>query len=116
MDARSNSVLTFDGCIEFVDNEPCLSIEGKINASMKDNAYDCRAVFTHKDLVCCSCDCKSGSWDDERITCVHVPAVGVLLSHLLMDGLAEHTLIELASLWPKSFPDFDEPKKKTTNG
>ena len=36
--------------------------------------------------------------------CVHTPAVGVLLSHFLFDGLAEHVLINLAVRWGnKSF-------------
>lgn len=70
------------------------------------------AVFDHQDLLCCSCLCKCGSYADQRVSCVHVPAVGVLFPHLLMDGLAEHNLVEISLSWAQSFLSFEEDKQQ----
>ena len=67
MDPQSTSILSFSGNIKFKDRVPSLSIEGKVNVSMKDSQYECSAVFNHMDLLCCSCTCKCGSFADDRV-------------------------------------------------
>ena len=106
MDNRAVSLISCSGCIEFTEiNHPFIKISGRVRASMKAATCKTMASFTSQDLVCCECECKSGSFEDQRVTCVHAPAVGVLFSHLLMDGLAEHILIEMFTRWNNEMPD-----------
>ena len=91
------------------DNTYGLSINGKIPPSFKEGLYDVTTIFTTEKLLATSCDCKSGSicesnkGADDYINeygkhgCVHCLPLIYKLTILLMDGLAEHYLIELAS-------------------
>ena len=63
-------------------------------------------------LLCCKCSCECGGEDDEKIVCVHVLSVIMKLSHLLFDGLAEHLLVELSSIWGKTTPPFKSKKQE----
>ena len=74
---------------------------------MKDDVYRVKVCFGSDELICCSCTCKAGSCGNERFVCVHVPVIGVQLSHLLMDGLAEHVLIELSTIWGDTSPSIN---------
>ena len=106
----------FDSKTESLDNKiaKLLLYEGKIGimietpipASMKKEKYSGCVVLTKDELLCCECDCKSGSKGDQRVACVHSFPRGFLLSILLAEDLAEHLLLELSSL--VTSPDIEQ--------
>ena len=48
-------------------------------------------------IISCKCSCGCGAEGDESLVDVHVLPLGLELSFLLMDGLAEHILLELTA-------------------
>ena len=99
MDHCTLSMIDATGDMIFYNNKTGLSINTKIRASMKDDQYTTHACVSGDESICRSCSCKAGSEGNKRIFCDHVPTVGVQLSHLLPDGLAEHIMVELSTMW-----------------
>ena len=69
--------------------------------------YHVDSAFTASALIASKCDCKAGSDDDDissllKHICVHDLPTKYKLSVLLIDGLAEHFLVELASCFHAS--------------
>ena len=105
----------FDSRTESLDNkrvklilhegEVGIAIQTEIPASMKADKYAGSTVLTKDKLLACSCGCKSGGQDNQRVACVHVFPRAFLLSVLLAQDLAEHILLELSSLM--SSPDIE---------
>ena len=65
---------------------------------MKEDVYDGDTVFTKKKVLCSRCGCKSGSQKDEKVACVHTLCRAYKVSQLLVEDLAEHMLLQLASM------------------
>ena len=84
--------------IKAFDGKVCIEINTKVHASMKDEMYDNVAYFGDNTLQYCQCNCKAVSCNNERVVCVHTPSVGVMLSHFLMDGIAEHVIVKISNL------------------
>ncbi len=71
----------FDGKTEPLNNKVAklllykekiaIMISTPIPASMKKEIYDGCVVLTKDKLLCCECDCKSGSKGDQQVACVH---------------------------------------------
>ena len=90
-------------------------IGSDVPASMKNNIYATEVVATARHLLCCKCTCQCGSQDTQNITCVHILVLLYLLTMLLMEDLAEHLLIALASRVSGSIdnsPEDDEGDKQ----
>lgn len=80
--------------------------------SMKKRAYSVQVAFTKKELLCCSCNCQAGSKGLDRGVCVHVLPVILLLSILLMEGLAQNLLVELSNRWTDSLDSAYDSESK----
>ncbi len=48
-----------------------IMISTLIPASMKKEIYDGCVVLTKDKMLCCECNCKSGSKGDQQVACVH---------------------------------------------
>ena len=57
--------------------------------------YSPEVAITNDSLLYCACSCECGGRGDERAVCVHVLPLLYKISLLLVDGLAEHILLEL---------------------
>ena len=67
---------------------------------MKGGAFYASSVaVTRNSLVATSCTCKAGSHGLERGVCVHNLPLILQLVLLLVDGLANHMLVELCQRW-----------------
>ena len=67
---------------------------------MKGNTmYASTVALTKDDLVATSCTCKAGSHGLEQGVCVHSLPLILQLILLLVDGLANHILVELCQHW-----------------
>jgi hypothetical protein len=108
LDPRSPSIIGASGsvCLEKDGGATLLKIDAFVRASMKDAVYQNVICFSATDLVACSCTCKSGSEGGEKVVCVHTLATMLKFVHLLLDGLADHAMFELAARWPQQDPDF----------
>ena len=103
-------------CIRHAFDSRCKSINGVVASLVKDkddnigirlgtdvpalmrkDIYQTEIVATATDILCCMCSCKCGSQGLERIVCVHILVILLLLSILLIEDLAESILIALAS-------------------
>lgn len=83
----------------------CVILENKVPASMRQSIYNVKVAFSHNKLVACSCTCKAGGeseMKDEGVVCVHTLPVIYQLYLLLIEGLAQHFLIELSNRWNDS--------------
>jgi hypothetical protein len=75
---------------------------------MKDAEYKVEVAFTKDELLCCKCNCKVGSEALERGICVHILPEILLFVILLLDGLAEHILVELCHWWDLDHHNLEE--------
>jgi len=99
MDTRCPSLLEGKGQVCQYGTDICLRIDSKLCASMIDEEYDGFTIFSKCAIIGCRCSCKAGSWGEQHHTCTHIQTRPFQTSVLLFDGLAEHTLVELAELW-----------------
>lgn len=53
-----------------------------------------QVIFTKDVIVSCTCTCKCGSHDDQRVVCVHILPIIYKITLLMYRGLAEHMLVE----------------------
>ena len=108
MDPRCPSLLNASGAICFRDgiSKPYMQIDTSVRASMKADFYKTKVCFSVDDLLCCGCECRSGSAGEEKNVCVHTPSAIQMLALLLLDGLVEHALCELAVRWKAPGPTF----------
>ena len=75
-------------------------LQNEIAASMKgDTFYATTVAFTRQSLAAASCTCKAGSAGIQRSVCVHNLQLIFQLVLLLVDGLANHILVELCHRW-----------------
>ena len=63
---------------------------------MKQDTYQVEVAFTQENIIACSCTCKAGALDSERVLCVHVLPVLFLISQEMFKHLLEHILYEWA--------------------
>ena len=100
--ALDSKITPMDDCIaEFIRDKKGdigIHLSSNVPASMKQDIYQTEVLVTSNNLLCCKCNCKCGSQGSQRIVCVHTLVRPYMLSLLLADDLAEHMLIELASL------------------
>jgi len=75
----------------------------QIRASFRDTTYFPHVVFTTSDLLAASCTCKAGAEGESQHCCVHILPLILEPSILLLDGLAEHFLVELSACWNASW-------------
>ena len=69
-------------------------------ASMKgETFYASTVAVTRQSLAATSCTCKAGSHGLQRSVCVHNLPLILQLVLLLVDGLANHILVELCHRW-----------------
>lgn len=93
----------------------CIVLENKVPASMKQVEYDVKVAFTHSEIVSCSCNCRAGGeskMKDRGVVCVHTLPLLYQLHILLIEGLAQHFLIELANIWDDRFDNIVKNKEK----
>ena len=89
--------------IQLEDGTLGMAINAKVPASMKKDIYDSAIALTADDILAVECSCKSGSKDDEKgkddrdVVCVHNNPIAYKVTELLLEDLAEHILVELAS-------------------
>jgi len=83
--------------IQLEDGSLGLKIEAKVPASMKDKVYNTGIAHTATDILAVKCSCKAGSQHQEGIICVHTPVIPYKVTQLLLEDMAEHLLLELAS-------------------
>jgi hypothetical protein len=76
-------------------------IKHKVRASMQQQNYDVEVAYTKSDLLCCKCTCRAGGTDTGRSMCVHVLPLLYKLTQIMFEGLAEHLLVNLASISQK---------------
>ena len=88
IDSRAVLLLQYCSSIQFTGDEPCLKINTKVYASMKEITYATLACFSDKHLIYCECKCESEYVDEKKVTCAHV-------HHLLLYKLVKHVLTEL---------------------
>ena len=98
-DLRTPSMIKATGFIKVIDGNCCIEITTDVQASMKDNIYFNTACFSKDGLNYCECNCKAGSCGKERAVCVHTPSLGVMTSHIILDGLSESISVEFGSSW-----------------
>ena len=94
----SNKKATLFHSIDDGDNIVII-LENTVPASMKDKEYNVKVAITKDKLIACTCNCAASGFQNERVVCVHVLPVLLQFSFLLIDGLAEHMLLELSSRW-----------------
>mmetsp|Transcript_12290 Transcript_12290/g.35170 ORF Transcript_12290/g.35170 Transcript_12290/m.35170 type:complete len:1472 (+) Transcript_12290:520-4935(+) len=99
LDKRCPSIMKSTGAVVEHNGDVGFQIDGKIRASMKGKAYDGSIAFTSSSLLAGKCACKAGSEGDGRSACVHTMCKLYQLYVLLIDGLAEHLVYELAEVW-----------------
>jgi len=68
-------------------------------------------MLSENELVSCSCECKTGSEEDEKVTCVHTVGDALDFAHFCLDGFVEHLLYELSARWPIS-PSFGDKESQ----
>lgn len=83
--------------VKLADGSLGLVIKTKVSASMKAQVYKTAIAISAMDMLATECSCRSGSKDDDRVVCVHNLPVAYKVMELLLDGLAEHFLLKLAS-------------------
>ena len=64
---------------------------------MRNETYKSEVAFTKSELLYCKFICQCGGCNDWMITCVHNLPIIFQLCMLLVDGLAEHILLELSA-------------------
>ena len=79
--------------------ELAIILRNKVPASMKDDCYEVETCCTKDILLACTCTCKSGGKEEEKIACVHNIPVLYQFTMLLHAGLADNILVELAERW-----------------
>ena len=89
LDNKQAKLILYNGKVEIV-------LESHIPASMKKDIYNGTTVLTKDELLCCECDCKSGSKEHQKVSCVHSVPRALLMVFLLAEDLAEHLLLELS--------------------
>ena len=57
LDPRCPSLINGTGTIKIIDGKACLVVNSDIQASMKDNVYECSACFSDEGLEFCTCSC-----------------------------------------------------------
>ena len=83
--------------IEVTNGSLCLVLEAKVPASMRDKVYNAKMALTAEDVLSVECDCKAGSKHEDGVVCVHSPVLPYKVTELLLEDMAEHLLLELAS-------------------
>ena len=83
LDRRTESLDNKKSKLILYKGEVGIILESPIPASMKNDVYNGTTVLTKDALLCCECDCKSGSKNNQKVACVHSQPRGYLLSLLL---------------------------------
>jgi hypothetical protein len=78
----------------------------KVKALMRSFTYDTQVAFSDQELVACSCTCKCGSQNEERILDVHPLALGHQLVLLLFERLSQNFLVELLGRLESESPTY----------
>ena len=116
LDTKTPSILCAHGSVFQHRGEVGFAIRHRISPSFKDGMYSVTSAFTASSFLAAECDCKAGpectktastgtsSSDSGKHICVHCLPVLYQLTILLMECLAEHTIVTFASC----FCNFDE--------
>ena len=84
----------------FILDQVGLILQNEVAASMKgDTLYGSQVAVTRDSIAATSCTCKAGSHGLERGVCVHNLPLILQLVLLLVDGLANHILVEICHRW-----------------
>jgi hypothetical protein len=111
LDPQNPPLVGGEGGVVTIGEEVGLRLKTNIRASMKNQAYIVELIVTATELKATHCTCKAGGCRKDRVACVHSAVVLLLLTILLYDGLADHILYELATIW-KNEPAFANPAQK----
>ena len=101
-----NSLYNTTGEFLMIDGSLYLQYSCIIFASFKADTYNTSCCFNDKDLLCCKCSCKAGGDNESRHICIHILPSILLLTFLLLDGLTESFLIELATIFPRIVQEY----------
>ena len=69
---------------------------------MKNSTYDVVVAFTSNTVVACSCTCKAGSNNNEKIICVHILPVIYQMTQIMFQGLNQHLLVKFTIFLKRS--------------
>jgi predicted transcriptional regulator len=98
MDPKSIDICTCSGQVfETENNKIGLVTTHKVKASMKQAVYNVQVALTSTDLLACTCTCKAGSVDQEKIVCVHILPVMFQIGQIMWKGLSKHLLVEISN-------------------
>ena len=81
-DPARPSILNTGGKVVIYNNKVCLNLKQEIKALMKNDKYQVEVTFNNSEIVSCSCNCKAGGYDKDKIMCVHV--LPVLLQYTIL--------------------------------
>jgi hypothetical protein len=103
MDPKSIDIQECKGQVFEVDNKIGLVISHQIKASMKTAIYNVTVALTCTNLLACTCTCKAGSMNNEKIVCVHILPVIFQIGQLMWRGLSEHMLVEFSNYYQSEY-------------
>jgi SWIM zinc finger len=66
---------------------------------MKQVIYNVQVALTSTVLLACTCTCKAGSVDKEKIVCVHILPVIFQIGQIMWKGLSEHLLLGFSKFY-----------------
>ena len=94
-------------------------IETDVYASMKKASYQVKVAVSKDKLLACQCNCKAGGQGRERVVCVHVLPVLLLMTIAICKSFGLHFLIELGVRWDPKMTlhdkNLDNVVKKSIN-
>jgi hypothetical protein len=99
MDPKSIDIQDCEGHVFEINNNIGLVLKHKIKASMKTAIYDVTVALTSSNLVACTCTCKAGSINNEKIVCVHILPVIYQIGQLMWRGVSEHMLFKFTNVY-----------------
>ena len=114
LDPKTPSILRAHGSVFQHCGEVGFAIRHQISPSFKDGMYSVTSAFTASSFLAAECNCEAGpecakpastgtsSSDNGKHICVHCLPVLYQLTIILMECLAEHTIVTFASCFCKS--------------
>lgn len=97
MDTRTPELAYASGSVITYNGKTGLYIKHRIQASMKQDVYECEVAFTKEAIIANTCTCMCGCLAQDKVLCVHILPIIYQVHMLLCDGLALHILYEMSA-------------------
>ena len=72
MDPMSIDISKARGSISRYENRIVLVLKHTVKSSMKNDLYNVELAFNIENIIACSCTCKAGACNNERVLYVHI--------------------------------------------